>query len=222
VAGAVAGELAENLPSNLGGTLAENIAALPTYVAQLPGFQLWLSDDFSIPGALVPQQAVPGQVNAAVVSEVGVYRMQVESNQMGWTLFDLAGTGPYRLETSATVSSPSPGAAAGVMGRFNGAGSFYLLTVDGSGMAKVEQWVGGQPTTVQTAIGAINRAGGANQLAVEDDGTRLRFYVNGALVTEVTAPLLPAGRPGIAGVVLGPDSGTIDFDWFAIYRPDPQ
>lgn len=220
VAGALADNLAENLPGNLGGNLAENIAALPTYVAQLPGFQLWVSDDFSAPSALAPPQAIPGQVNAAVVTDAGVYRLQVEPNQIGWTLFDLAGGGPYRLETSAAISSASPGASAGVIGRFNGAGSFYLLTVDGAGTAKLEQWVGGQPTTVQTAIGAINRAGSANQLAVEDDGTRLHFYVNGALMTEVAAPVLPLGRPGIAAVVPGPDPGTVDFDWIAIYRPE--
>jgi hypothetical protein len=73
---------------------------------------------------------------------------------------------------------------------------------------------------VQTAIGAINRAGGANQLAVEDDGERLRFYVNGALMSEIAAPVLPAGRPGIAAIATGPDGGTVDFDWIALYRPE--
>ena len=74
--------------------------------------------------------------------------------------------------------------------------------------------------TLQAAPIAANQAGQANRLAVEDDGSRLRFYVNQALVSEIVEPQLAAGRPGIATVAAGPDSATVDFDWFAIYQPE--
>jgi hypothetical protein len=159
-------------------------------------------------------------VTAAVVTDIGVYRMQVSPNQIGWTLFDLVDTNLYHLETSATVSASTPGGAAGLLARFGGPGNFYLLTVDGSGAADVQLWSGGQSATLQSAPIVANPAGQANRLAVEDDGERLRFYVNQALVSEIVEPQLAAGRPGIAAVAAGPDAATVDFDWIAIYRPE--
>jgi hypothetical protein len=194
--------------------------ALPAYLAQLPGFRLWMSDDFAAPSAIAAPQSVPGQVQAAVAADVGVYRMQVSPNQMGWTLFDLGGGGAHHLESSATVSSETPNGAAGLIARFGGPGNFYLLTVDGRGTANVQLWLNREPLTVQSASVAANPAGMANRLAVEDDGTRLRFYVNQVLVSEIVEPVLGAERPGIAAVASGPDPAIVDFDWIAIYRPE--
>jgi hypothetical protein len=190
------------------------------YLAQLPGFRLWLTDDFAAPSKLAPAQAVPGQVNAAVLTDIGVYRMQVEPYQMGWTLFDLADLTSYHLETSATVSAETPGGAAGLIARFGGPGNFYLLTVDGAGTPSVQLWSDGQQVTLQAEPAVVNQAGQANRLAVEDDGTRIRFYVNQALVSEIVDPQLPPGRPGIAAAAPGAEAATIDFDWIAIYRPE--
>src|SRR5215217_147912 len=52
-------------------TVAVNPNLRPTaaaYLAQLPGFRLWLTDDFAAPSQIAPAQAVPGQVNAAVIT----------------------------------------------------------------------------------------------------------------------------------------------------------
>lgn len=194
------------------------------YLAQLPGFRLWLTDDFAAPSQIAPAQAIPGQVNAAVLTDIGVYRMQVEPYQMGWTLFDLADLTSYHLETSASVSAETPDGAAGLIARFGGPGNFYLLSVDGGGIPSVQVWSEGQQATLQSTqqSGAveINPAGQANRLAVEDDGSRIRFYVNQALVSEIVDPQLPPGRPGIAAVAPGPAAATVDFDWIAIYRPE--
>lgn len=202
-------------------TLRSTAAA---YLAQLPGFRLWLTDDFAAPSKIAPTQAIPGQVNAAVLTDIGVYRMQVEPYQMGWTLFDLADLTSYHLETSASVSTQTPDGAAGLIARFGGPGNFYLLTVDGGGTPSVQVWSEGQQATLQSALQpgaiAVNPAGQANRLAVEDDGSRIRFYVNQALVSEIVDPQLPPGRPGIATVAPGPTAATVDFDWIAIYRPE--
>jgi hypothetical protein len=190
------------------------------YLRQLPGFRLWLTDDFGTPSQIAAAQAVPGQVDAAVVSDAGVYRMQVSPNQVGWTLFDLAGVDTYQLETSATVSAETPEGSAGLLARFNSPGNFYMLTVDGSGNASVQLWSDGQPVTLQSQPAVVNPAGQNNRLWVEDDGNRLRFYVNQAVVSEIVEPLLPPGRPGIAAVAPGAEAATVDFDWIAIYRPE--
>jgi hypothetical protein len=206
---------------------AQTVAANPNlrstaaaYLAQLPGFRLWLTDDFAAPSQIAPAQAVPGQVNAAVITDIGVYRMQVEPNQMGWTLFDLADITSYHLETSTTVSSETPSGAAGLIARFGGPGNFYLLTVDGAGTPAVQLWSDGQHATLQSASAVVNPAGEANRLAVEDDGSRIRFYVNQALVSEIVDPQLPPGRPGIATVAPSDNAATVDFDWIAIYQPE--
>ena len=114
---------------------------------------------------------------------------------------------------------PSAGGAAGVIARFGGSGNFYLLSVDGSGASSVQLWLGGTPYTVQSSAAPAFAAGQANRLAVEDDGVRLRFYVNQVLVAEVLNPQLPFGRPGIAAVAAGAQEAVVDYDWIAIYRP---
>jgi hypothetical protein len=211
-------------PVVTGQTITVNTSTLKStaaaYLAQLPGFRLWLIDDFAAPSKLAPAQDVPGQVNAAVLTDIGVYRMQVEPYQMGWTLFDLADLTSYHLETSATVSAQAPGGAAGLIARFGSPGNFYLLTVDGAGTPNVQLWSDGQQTTLQSEQAVVNPAGQANRLAVEDDGTLIRFYVNQALVSEIVDPQLPPGRPGIAASAPGAAAATVDFDWIAIYRPE--
>ncbi len=197
-------------------------ATQPVFAA-LPGYQLWLADDFVAPSQLAPEQATPGQVSAAVIAGAGVYRMQVSPNQMGWTLFDLADANSYRLETSATVNADTPSGAAGLLARFAGAGNFYQLTIDGAGAAAVQLWLDGQPYPLPALSAAVtpNPVGQANRLAVEDDGARLRFYVNQTVLAEVLDPQLPAGRPGISTTAAGSIPASVDFDWIAIYRPQP-
>ncbi|MFN8466466.1 MAG: hypothetical protein U0X20_12995 [Caldilineaceae bacterium] len=207
-----------------GQTITVNTSSLKStaaaYLAQLPGFRLWLTDDFAAPSKFVPAQAVPGQVNAAVMTDIGVYRMQVEPYQMGWTLFDLADLTSYHLETSANVSAETPGGAAGLIARFGGPGNFYLLTVDGAGTPTVQLWSEGQAVTLQAEQAVVKPAGQANRLAVEDDGARIRFYVNQALVSEIVDPQLPPGRPGLAAAAPSEEPATVDFDWIAIYQPE--
>jgi hypothetical protein len=211
-------------PIQSGQTITVNTSNLQStavaYLAQLPGFRLWLTDDFGAPSKLAPAQDVPGQVNATVLTDIGVYRMQVEPYQMGWTLFDLADLTSYHLETSATVSDQTPGGAAGLIARFGGPGNFYLLTVDGAGTPTVQLWIEGQQMTLQSEQAVVNLAGQANRLAVEDDGARIRFYVNQALVSEIVDPQLPPGRPGLAAAAPGAEAATVDFDWIAIYQPE--
>jgi hypothetical protein len=192
--------------------------ALPSYLSELPGLQLWFNDDFAAPSAVTAAAPSDSQVAASLL-ERGVYRLQVPPNQLGWTLFDLAQTTAYHLETSATLDAATPGGAAGVIARFGGPGNFYLLTVDGAGVPAVQLWRDGAPYPVQTGAALSGGAGQANRLAVADDGAQLRFYVNQILVAEVVDPPLPLGRPGLAVVAAGEQAAAVDFDWIAIYRP---
>lgn len=206
---------------------APEAAALPDYLAALPGYALAWTDDFAAPSRITAARVGTGQVATSLLAESGVYRMQVLPGQMGWTLFDLAQAGgqaaAYHLETSATVDPAAPSGAAGVIGRFVRAGDFYLLTVDGSGGVRVQLWQGGAAVDVPAAAITANPAGQPNRLAVADDGQRLRFYVNQLPVAEIAAPQLPAGRPGLAvlaeGAAGATDGAAVNFDWLAIFHP---
>jgi hypothetical protein len=106
-----------------------------------------------------------------------------------------------------------------VIARFDGPGSFYLLTVDGDGVASVQLWLDGVRYDAPASAALAAGAGQANRLAVADDGERLRFYVNQVLVAEVAEPQLPIGRPGLAALAPGEQASAVDFDWMAQRRP---
>lgn len=194
-------------------------SALPAYLSALPGFQLWLTDDFAAPSQIAANRVDEGATATSLLMDRGVFRMQTPPNQIGWTLFDLAQNGAYHLETSATVDSVSPSGAGGVIARFDSPGNFYLLSIDGEGVAALQLWLNGEVYTLQSSPAITSPAGQANRLTVEDDGNRLRFYANQVLVAEVLEPQLPFGRPGIAAVAAEEAAAVIDYDWIAIYRP---
>lgn len=193
--------------------------ALPAYLSALPGFQLWLTDDFAAPSQIAIERIDEGATATSLLVDRGVFRLQTPPNQMGWTLFDLAQNGAYHLETSATVDTLSPDGAGGVIARFDSPGNFYLLSLDGAGVSTLQLWLDGEVYTLQSSAAITNPAGQANRLAVEDDGSRLRFFVNQVLVAEILEPQLPFGRPGIAAIAAGGAAAIVDYDWMAIYRP---
>ena len=193
---------------------------LPPYLTALSGFQLWLNDDFAAPSQIAAQRLDEGVVTTSLLIDRGVFRMQTPPNQLGWTLFDLAQSGAYHLETSATVDLAAPAGAGGVIARFDSPGNFYLLSVDGAGVATVQLWLHDIPYTLQSSPALINRAGQPNRLAIDDQEGRLRFYVNQVQVAEVLEPQLPLARPGIAAIAAGNEAAIVDYDWIAIYRPE--
>lgn len=192
---------------------------LPAYLSTLPGFQLWLTDDFAAPSQIATDRLDEGATATSLLMDRGVFRMQTPANQIGWTLFDLVQNSAYHLETSATVDTVSPQGAGGVIARFDSPGNFYLLSIDGAGVATLQLWLDGEGYTLQSSAAITNPAGQANRLAVEDDGDRLRFFANQVLVAEVLEPQLPFGRPGIAAVAADGSAAVVDYDWIAIYRP---
>jgi len=194
---------------------------LPDYLVAIPGYSLWMTDDFTQVNSNVAIDAVSDQVKAAVLPEIGVYELTVAPGQLGWTLFDVTSLPGYWLETSATIDATTPLGSAGIIGRFVSEGNFYLFSVDGSGAATVQVWKDGQsfPMLPPTALSVVNRAGTPNRLSLQDAGGKLSFFVNQHLLFEVVAPQLPIGRAGMAAMS-GGDVATVDFDWVAIFRQE--
>jgi len=192
------------------------------YVVDVPGYALWLNENFARAGAAFLPFAASDAGTAGVLPERGVYRMEVEPGQLVWSLVDMTMQNHFRLETGATVDLATPQGAVGVIARFDSPGNFYLFDVDGAGGHRVELWREGQPYSLQSAASSaiVSPAGAPNRLGVEDDGDRLRFYANQVLVFEVVAPLLPSGRAGIAVRSTGDAGAAVDFDWLLIYAPE--
>jgi hypothetical protein len=96
---------------------------------------------------------------------------------------------------------------------------FYIFSIDGNGRYQIQQQDGEEVITVQPWAMApfLNRAGSANLLTVEDDGTRIRFYGNNMLIAEVDNPAYPVGFVGLAGGAQGQSMADIRFDWFQLY-----
>ncbi len=145
--------------------------------------------------------------------------MDVMADQIGWTLFDTSMLPAARLETSAAIAPATPTGAVGLIGRFVDSANFYLFSVDGAGQFSVRMWMDGQSYVLQmpSVMPMIYTAGESNRLALEDNGERLRFYVNQAMLFEVSNPEIEQGRSGIS--VFSPDGGaaSASFDWLAIY-----
>lgn len=202
-------------------TTTEQIATstMPEYAAPMPGYTLWMTDDFSQANSNVQQYDVPGQMTATILPEKGIYRLEVAPGQIGWTLFDLDELSNVQFETSAVVDPTTPLGAAAIIGRFVTPGNFYLFRVDGTGAVTIELWKDGQAFTVlpSATFPVVNRAGEANRLTLVDEGNQLRFFVNQALIHSVADPQLDGNRTGVAALSSGNDFASVDFDWVTIY-----
>ena len=192
----------------------------PDYIVVAPGYELWLTDDFSAPSPHFPNYAEAGVMSVAVTPEQGVYRFDIAIGQMAWSLFDVAPLNAFRIETGVRIDAETPDGAAGLVDRFASPGNFYLFAVDGQGRFAVDLWLGGQKYVIQppTPSAVIHPAGETNRLTLEDNGTRLRFYVNQVLLAEVAEPQLPPDKAGIVGLSPGTNAASVTFDWVAVYN----
>ena len=195
---------------------------LPAYAAPMPGYTLWMTDDFTQADSKVQQYELPGQMTATVLPEKGIYRLDVAPGQIGWTLFDLNALSNFQFETSATIDPTTPLGSAAIVSRFVSEGNFYLFRVDGTGAVTIELWKDGQSFTVlpQKVYPVVNRAGQANRLTLVDEGDQLYFYVNQALIHTVADPQLDRSRTGVAALSSGNDFATVDFDWVTVYNKE--
>lgn len=212
--------------ANLGGGLSLWLPSRQAATTPLPGraapsadYVLRLADDFSQSTSPLTQGAQPEAWQSALLPAESVYAMQVWPNHLAWSLLGGAKLGGYRLQASVEVDATTPSGFAGLMVRFQDERHFYLLAVDGSGRYQVQRQEGEQAEVILPWRMAdfLNRAGSANILTAEDDGSRLRFYGNGMLLAEVEKLVYPLGNLGLAAGGLGQGVAEVRFDWFQLY-----
>lgn len=196
--------------SSLTGWFEETATGDGAAVKTAPNF----ADRFDSTSPYLVTYTEPNVFAAAVLPALGVYRMDVWPNYLGWSRIAVPGAAALQVETSVVIAPETPNAAAGIIGRFADKGDFVFFAVDGLGNVSVTQWVDSIATPLPVLVSrvALNPAGSPNHLRLNDNGNILRFYGNDTLLAEVAALRTETqGAAGIGAQAISAQSVTVDF-----------
>lgn len=183
------------------------------------------ADRFDASSPFLATFTEPDVFAAAVLPALGVYRMDVWPNYLGWSRISVPEAAAMELETTVAISPETPDAAAGIIGRFADKGNLVFFAVDGRGNVSATQWVDNiaTPLPVLASQAALNPAGSTNRLRLDDNGSVLRFYGNGTLLAEVAAPRAETqGAAGIGAQATSSQSVTVDFLELIVTTPSSR
>jgi len=187
-------------------------------------YRLRISDEFTAQTGLVACTQQAGEWSSDIVPAQGLYRMQIWPGRLTWSTIAVeedAGATPYtyRVDASITIVDMMPSGYAGFIGRYQDPANFYLFMVDGLARYQIQLWREGVLTTLQpwTANPLLNPAGFENIIALEDNGTQLKFLANGAALATVSPPALPPGEVGLLGGASERAMAEINVDWLQVY-----
>jgi hypothetical protein len=189
------------------------------------GLHLLLRDDFNTPQLALADAHVDGVWDTRFAD--GHYQILIEQpGNLTWSTLGLLNASTYRVETSmalmdsARQDEPSTQwGYGGLLVRYGNPQNFYLFAVDGQGSyqvqrQKAEVW---QLLHPWTQSNLLKQGGNANRLAVEDDGSQIRFYANGTLLFTISEPRLPGGDVGLMAGTRSQGRAAAYFDWVKIY-----
>lgn len=138
-----------------------------------------------------------------------------------WSTLGQPDLGAYRVETDLRLASQEAFSwgYGGLIVRYQNDENFYLFAIDNRGqyqieLAEVGAWRTVRPWTESDALSNGRR----NLLSVADDGSELRFYINGVQVDAVPDPRLPAGDIGLVVGARSRGQAQGLFDWVALYE----
>jgi len=177
-----------------------------------------LADDFQEPSPALAQGEEPGKWSLAFAD--GRYRIQIQRpGTLTWSTLGMVGLGPHRLEAAVRVDPQTPWGYGGLLVRYQNPENFYLFVADGQGAFQVQLLQDGAWQTLApwTTSRLLEREGAFNRLAVEDDGRRLRFLVDGQALFTVEKVRLPPGDVGLAGGARSQGEAIIEFDWVRLH-----
>lgn len=186
-----------------------------------PNYRLQFSDEFTSRTNRVACTQQAGEWITDVNPEQGIYRMQLWPGRLTWSTIALPDPTDYRVDISVTIVDVMPTGYSGFIGRYQDPTTFYLFMVDGLARYQIQLWQQGILTTLQpwTATPLLNPAGFENILALEESGTALQFWANGALLATVSTPVLPRGDVGLLGGAAERSMAEIRVDWLRVYQP---
>lgn len=179
---------------------------------------LW-ADEFSHPESLLPPNIQIDQWSLQAAPDAGVYQISVYPSRLAWSTVGVAEMRDFYVEAQFTVADVTPTTVAGLIARYRDRDNFYLFAIDGVGQFQVQLLEEGalQALTPWLPDMAVNPAGEANILALEDDGESIRFFVNGLLFFVLAEPQLPPGDVGVFGAAPTESMGEAQVDWLHLY-----
>jgi hypothetical protein len=177
--------------------------------------------DFTVDDGTFIPYIKPGVASMQAVPSEGVYRIDVWPAYLAWTRIAVAEAPPLRLEVDAIVDVQTPNGKIALFGRFEDEDRFYLFSVDGRGRFTVALHQDGVETTLRppTPLSAIQPAGFANRLSLEDDGAALRFLANGVLLDRIEVEPASTLSFGVGAETGGAEPATILIDSIRIRKP---
>jgi len=152
-------------------------------------------------------------------SAEGIYRMEVQPNQLAWSTIVGKPVDQFRIEAGLTIGDIAPEGYAGFISRYQDNKNFYLFAIDGQGRFQIQLLSNGDLQTIQpwTESAALKLAGNPNTLAIEENGAMLRFFANGQLLAEITSPQLSLGDVGIFAAAPSTTIAEVSFDWLRLF-----
>ncbi len=187
-------------------------------------YRLRLTDNFDSRTGIVACTQQAGEWITDVYPAEGIFRMQLWPGRLTWSTIAVAAeeneaTPAYRIDASVTIVDAMPTGYSGFIGRYQDPENFYLFMVDGTARYRIQLWRDGVLTTLQpwTVSPLLNGAGSENILALEENGSQLRFAINGSDVATVSTPVLPVGAVGLLGGAADGFMAEIHVDWLRIY-----
>ena len=177
--------------------------------------------DFTVDDGTFAPYAKPGVAAMQVIPSEGVYRIDVWPGYLAWTRIAISENPPLHLEVDAIVDMQTPNGKVALLGRFEGEEDFYLFAVDGRGRFSIVRHRNGveTPLRLPTSLSAIQPAGFVNRLRLEDDGTSLRFLVNGVLLDRIEVEPISAVFFGVGAYSDDDAPAAILFDSIRVRKP---
>ncbi len=157
--------------------------------------------------------------NASYTFVDGAYAIQVKTPKyLVWSSLDGA-YGDTAVEVDTTLESGPSDSAAGVMFHYQDEDNFYLFSIAGDGSYSLELYTNNKQQTLidWTDSSAIKGQGATNRLRVETEGQRIRLFVNGALLDEISDETLSKGDIAVAVHTFAKGDAVFRFDNLIVY-----
>lgn len=180
-----------------------------------------LSDDFS-----EASHWLTGNMGKGTISISGNEISLVLTQPKGYlySYRDEPTLGDFYLELTANPSLCAGLDEYGLLLRYNSPGDFYRFSLSCNGQTRLDKLSGGLASSPQPWLASISVPSAApsnSRLGVWANGSKMRFFINGAYQFGVTDRTLPAGRIGVFVRSNGENAVTTSFSDLVIYQIQP-
>jgi len=184
-----------------------------------PHYRLQIAEDFDTASALLAGQQQANQWWMSVIPTQGVYRMVIWPSHVAWSTLGVRTPPAFKLEAALSVLPETPDGYVGLLDRYQNPDNFYFFVIDGQRRFQAQLHKAGvlYPLQPWIALDFLHPPGQNNVMALTDDGTVIRLYLNNTVVYAVLDAQLPAGQTGVIGGAADHAPAKLDIDWLKLY-----